>query len=263
MLAKLKSLFREIDPDPDILLRKLSHHITKKDIEEISNADNGWGLDDNRTILTGIRDTGEVPCPLEWEPKEVCQLVRWNEPAVFDPVQVCNATRDDLQVHRQRAFACAILLRAWLDDSEGRLFGENQSAAVLLASSLVLREPMVSLATRLIAASAIKPVVCDEEERPVLVLGVLIGILAATELPRNGETLCSLVQWIETADTELRESESSLVRSHDFVLGLTGYHIRHPMWRSLVQHFLIEPQRPHPPEADEILRAFGSLINST
>src|SRR5262245_2436176 len=104
-------------------------------LREIASADYGMDADAHLDALLRIRDRGEAPAPMNWEPKEVLELIRWSEPE--DPNWRPGGT--GIRGHVMRAFVCAALLRAAPEPANHGYFdGENQTIAQLLASALVL-----------------------------------------------------------------------------------------------------------------------------
>ena len=105
MIADILSRF---DPEPDVLLRAISTHVSDEMLECISIADYGDRADDHLIALRQIRDTGTFPDILNWCPMEVLQLTRWSEPD--DPNWKPGRTGEF--GHWMRAFSCAAILRA-------------------------------------------------------------------------------------------------------------------------------------------------------
>lgn len=269
MIDSLRSILRQFGPDLDGLLSSLCEVIVEDDLRVIAECDAGMDFEENLESLRAIHRTGSVPDPLKWNPKEVCELTRWEEPTVFKPSQVRTARNPELVGARRRAFACAILLRSAANDREGRSMGENSTAAALIGSSLVLSRVLPGVLTRTsqaLAAVAMSESFIAEEERVLLALGVLLSAVADrqySEVAVPGDSLRLLGEAILANDARIRETDEMLLWSDDELLGLTNFDQRHCLWRSLAKHILLDPLIPHPREADEILKRIGSLLVQT
>ena len=117
--------------DADALLRRLSRDIDDAMLVEMAAADYGWAADLNLLHLRHVRDEGVLPVPLELEPREVLELIRWSEPDQFGWRPGGVGTRG----HRMRAFACAALLRsAGEPTNAGRNQGDEATLIQLIDS---------------------------------------------------------------------------------------------------------------------------------
>lgn len=270
MIDSLRSILRQFDPDLDGLLSSLREVIVEDDLRVIAECDYGMDCEENLELLRAIHRTGSVPDPLEWNPKEVCELTRWEEPAVFEPSQIRTARNPAIVAARQRAFACAILLRSAAEDRQGRICGTNSTAAALIGSSLVLSTALpgaLSRTSQALAAVATSEGAITEGERAIIALGVLLSALADRQYSGSaiaGDSLRLLGETILAEETRIRASEEVHGSwTPDWLLGLTSFDLRHALWRSLGQHLLLDPAEPHPREADEILKRIGSLLVQT
>jgi hypothetical protein len=104
----IEELLIRFDPQPDVLLRAISTHISDEMLECISKADYGFRADEHLAALRQIRDAGAFPDKLPWCPMEVLELTRWSEPD--DPNWKPGRTGEF--GHWMRAFSCAAILRA-------------------------------------------------------------------------------------------------------------------------------------------------------
>ncbi|MEK6702872.1 MAG: hypothetical protein AABZ53_11450 [Planctomycetota bacterium] len=246
--------------DRDGVLTYLRGVMTDEDIEVIAASDYGYRIDENVAALRAIRQSGLVPCPLPWEPKEVCELTRWKQPDVFSPDQVSGATKQDVARARQRAFACAVLLWEAGDEARVNSMGENSTVAALIGSALVLEREAVSFTRGALAALLVRGTL-EESEVGLVALGVVICTLAdSREAARNGtgERLRLLSDALIAEERRVYEAGDAW--TGDWLLRMTIYDQRHDLWRSLAKHFLVEPSRAHPPEADEVLRLIGGML---
>lgn len=255
--ADLVQVLMQFDPDPQAIIDELRGHVTDEIIRNIAGWDCGWGFDENYAILTTIKKTGVVPNPLEWEPKEVCELIRWNDPVIFDPEQINKAGEEDRSHHLERAFACAILLRFAEANDEHYSMGENSTAAALIASALVLGGPCIGLVGRCLASLGMTPHL-DDGERGLIALGVLIcGAEQRSVAPTK---LNLLAEAILSFESTVRAEQAFHCWTEEWLFGLTNYGQRFPLWKSLARHVLLEPATSHPAEADAALRRIGRLV---
>ena len=104
----IEEILKRFDPDPDVLLRAISPHVSDEMLECISSADYGFRADEHLAALRQIRDLGTFPNKLPWCPMEVLELTRWSEPD--DPNWTPGRTGEFGQW--MRAFSGAAILRA-------------------------------------------------------------------------------------------------------------------------------------------------------
>ncbi len=104
---------------------------------EVARANYGYHVDEHLRELVQIRDTGDVPVPIPWEPVEVLRLTSYARPDDTQYNQLLGIDR--MGSHTMRAFACACLLteatnplgRDHSDSVEYYLIGLIESAMVL------------------------------------------------------------------------------------------------------------------------------------
>ena len=104
----IADLLNQFNPDPDLLLRAISTHISDEMLEAISMADYGMDSEEYFVALRQVRDTGTFPRDLVRFPMEALELIRWSEPE--NPEWKPGRTGEF--GHWMRAFACAAILRA-------------------------------------------------------------------------------------------------------------------------------------------------------
>lgn len=264
--AKLHDLLKPFEPDPSAALELMCEAVTEGDLRESAEADYGYASDEFLRALREIKETGRIPRPFRWVPKEVCELVQWSKPATYEPVDSDRLAGPDFVLHRQRAFASSVLLQFAYEDDENRSMGENQSAATMIASALALeaRIPGVISATRrTLAAVGSQPDV-DDPERALMALGVILCRLSEPPARRKKHRLediplLPLVEWLIAEEERIRESDCG-PGDPRWLLGLTFYNGRHAMWASLAHHILVDPPKPHPAEAAEQLSLIGGML---
>ena len=104
----IANLLKQFDPDPDVLLRAISAHVTDEMLEAISMADYGMDSEEYLAALQQVRDTGTFPKDLVRFPMEALELIRWSEPEKPE----WKPGRTGEFGHWMRAFSCAAILRA-------------------------------------------------------------------------------------------------------------------------------------------------------
>ncbi len=104
----IANLLKQFDPDPDVLLRVISAHVSDEMLEAISMADYGMDSEKYLVALQQVRETGTFPKDLVRFPMEALELIRWSEPELPDVQPIERVVFR----HWMRAFACAAILRA-------------------------------------------------------------------------------------------------------------------------------------------------------
>ena len=222
-------------PDCDRLLNLLSVEVDDAMLREIAEADYGDDFDLHLQVLQHIRDTGEVPAPMQWHPREVLSLIRWSEPD--DPTWKPGAT--GRRGHVMRAFSCTALLRAAAEPQNHDLLeGENVTLAQLLASIEVLGKPYDD-ATLGFLIWHLDRMPLEVEERPFFVLAILYLTLkvrldfAPAEI---GEIIDRLIE----EENAVRQTDWAVLPEHDtrWILGLTFYNQKESYWFAVGERLL-------------------------
>jgi hypothetical protein len=103
-------------------------------LREIAAADYGMDADPHLAALRAIK-AGDVPAPMNWEPKEVLELIRWSEPE--DPTWTPGSV--GTRGHWMRLFSCAVLIRSAAEpESEDYFLGEDSTIIQLVDSAMKL-----------------------------------------------------------------------------------------------------------------------------
>jgi hypothetical protein len=229
-------LLKTFDPAANVLLDLLRKQVDDAMLQEIAEADYGMEADGNLEALRCIRDRGEVPAPMQWEPKEVLELIRWSEPD--DPNWQPGAT--GVRGHWMRAFACAALLRGAAEPAnDGYLVNsENDTVAQLLASASVLG-PDVQMATARFLAWRIPQL--EVGERPLFAFGLLFlaTLLNGDRFPEH--QIASLADWVVAEETQAHKGVGLPPRPQgDLWLGLVYYGLRYEVWKAIARRLLEE-----------------------
>ena len=162
----------------------------------IAEADHGRGASENERQLRRIAGSGEVPSPLEWHPREVLELTRWDELPPSDGDDVFRRR------HLLRAFACAALLRSYGDtrNHAGYESGREVTALHLLGSVAVLVPALTHLdrdAAALLTWVLPRLAVQDQEDHAFIGLAALWFALGAAW---PDPALLALAEWVMKAE---------------------------------------------------------------
>lgn len=203
--------------DPARLLDLLRPRVDRHMLRTLAQAD--YGTDEARHLsaLVAIWESGRVPHPLPWHPREVLELVRWDE-------------GDDTN-HARRAFACAVLCI----DAAGPEYsdGTGQTLAIALDSCLVLGREFVQAYVELAVA-----LIQGQEDHDERALFGLFGLLLAQAwLDPSDPRLPGLVTRLEALEAE--HAVGGYARPEEgWLLGTTDFNQRHELWRQLSARIL-------------------------
>lgn len=242
-------------PDPEALRRALCYHVTPRMLEEIANADGGYGFRENLPLLHSIRKVKKLPSRLEWFPKEVLELVRWKNPAP-----------DDRDGHVKRAFVCGVLIEAGGDPANhGYMYAENETLISLIESTRILGRPYAQATLHLVVWRMLGLQLFYgegvDEEYPFFAFAVLLLCLETGVLHRKPASLLQLIDWVIAVEALVRQNEYAIIGSDHWLLGLAAFHNqRHDLWKSVARDILLNPGRPHPERAAARLIEIGQKI---
>lgn len=181
--------------DASRLLQTISGVLEAEDLRWIAKADYGQNADRNECLLREIVLSGQVPTPLEWCPREVLELTRWDKPSPDDGDVVFR------RCHLLRAFACAMLVRSY-GDGTGYDYEGGRAATVLhlLGSVVVLAPRLTNLdyeAFALLAWVTPRLAAREPEDHPFFGLAALwFGLGTALTDP----ALLALAEWVMDAE---------------------------------------------------------------
>lgn len=211
-------------PDSEGLLRKVSELVDDSMLEQIAQCDYGEEAAEHLIELRKIRDTGEVPVPVQFCPLEVLALTKWTR----DAPTWTMARRD----HVMSVFACSALLRIKGErgNDSANIEGENETLVQLLASLDKLgggyhEEALQFLAWRL------ETLADDDEERPFFIHALLLMTLK-TRAAVSDSQLEGIVGWLIEDEDRMKRDDwkwRPAYRSH-WLLGLSSYNKRHLVW---------------------------------
>lgn len=167
----------QLDPSSDDLLRIVFSNVDESMLREIAAADYGQDFDEHLEQLAAIK-SGKILAPMQWEPKEVLELIRWSEPE--DPSWSPGSTGD--RGHWIRLFACAALLRAASEPAnQGYFTGEDSTIIQLVESAMKLGDKTSHAALKFLCwCMQTRPP--EETERPYFAIGTLILLVRLDKL---------------------------------------------------------------------------------
>ena len=251
MAAIPPALLAAFPPAPGALLHLLRARVDDGMLREIARADYGMDEDEHLAALLPIRDRGEVPRAMGWEPKEVLELIRWSEPE--DPEWKPGST--GRRGHLMRAFACAALLRAAAEPGQiGYHCGENSTVAQLVASALALGPAVQGAAARFLAWRI--PRLEPEDERPFFAFGLLVLATLLREGRLDDAALAAAADWVVAEEAEERAALGPCLPANPdgWLLGLTWHNQKDAVWRSLAERLGREAETMPPgPARDRLL----------
>ncbi len=249
---------RVVGPDADTLLRLISRHIDDGMLREIAAADYGRDVDLHLPYLTRLRDHGEIPVPLAWEPREVLELIRWSEPDDPEWGPGGHGERGEWM----RAFACAGLLRAEFDPANNseRADGQNQTLAGLLMSIRALDAGLESAVPGFVAwLMEVQP--APPNERAFVGVGLLWS-LERSKARVADAALVELCQWISACEAEANSNAHAGygLPQGPWLLSTTYFNLRHAAWRTIGADLATAEFAGNSSEVRDWVRLIGTLI---
>jgi hypothetical protein len=225
-------------PSETLLLEQLKAKVSRSMLEEISQNDYG---EETANHLVGIErqiNDGVDATLLNWCPREVLELERWQEPPTGGDATVESFERG----HLKRMLACTILLRnAAYQPPPVRLSKEDFFLETSAASLVQLTRSVVALKSTF--------------ERPALAFGLWFYerqsyprlqpfaafctlLLAATMSKRRDANMATIYKWVEKVEAHSRLRIEGDISS-TWLIGLNGYE-DHPegrkRWQDATQH---------------------------
>ncbi|MNU30450.1 hypothetical protein D3C71_189500 [compost metagenome] len=208
------------------LVDELSKLIGPTEIDDIAGSDYGSDRAQHAEAIRRIVRTHEIPEPLDWIPREVFALTRWDTPSEVDPAIWRSK-------HACRAFSAAALLVADTRQPHEGTGGENTSMAALADSAIELGGSIPELAADFTAWAIAR--LDDEEEAPFFGLAFLA--LAMPFRKRwTDEAMMSVAHWVmdmEDAVAAPWRASLGLGPEGEWLLPVTPFRMRDEIWRRL------------------------------
>lgn len=239
------------------LLELLSQSITDEMLEHIASVDYGRDVSAHSRALNCIREgIWDKSRPLDWYPKEVVRLISWCEPDSKG-----NNFRTE---HLERAFACAILLRAGGDSINSEsIFPENGTLAQLTASALTLGGDVPDAVFRQISFRLANEEFQGKEERPFFLLALVLLSIRLSWV--TDDEMSALIDHLLIEERLVRESNTFILsnsRCEKWLLGLTNFDQKHDVWVRLAVMQLLQSPNPRFPKNQARLYNVGLAVSS-
>jgi hypothetical protein len=240
----VEELLAPLAPNENALHSFFQSNVDETMLQEIAAADYGWKADECCAMLQPVLATGQKPAA-DSNLQEVLELIRWSEPE--DPAW--SPGGHGLRGHWMRLFACVALVR----QSSGT--NEADTLAQLTASSIFLGPAVARASASLLAWRFLKGL-GESDDAAFLAFAILLLAAHVEHGADRGPWLKDLAAWVESEEASARDRFSK----QEWLFGVTFYTQREAVWRSLAQRILVNPESPHPPEADQALRLLGELV---
>ncbi len=223
-----------LDPTDEPLLHLVFGNVDDSMLREIAKADYGMEADAHLKALVAIKD-GDIPAPMEWEPQEVLELIRWSEPEdrTWKPGSF------GVRGHWLRLFSCAVLIRAAAEpQNDGRFTGEDSTIIQLVDSAMKLGQE-TSLAALKFLCWRMHYQTPDDWDRPYLAVAILLLSVSLS--------LCDqeMAQFLITA----ADSDEMAVSE------LFGQCLKSQTWKDITRSLLIDSTSP-----SKTLKEFGNEL---
>jgi hypothetical protein len=235
-----QALLARFAPAERAMLDWLRPRIDGSMLEEIAEADYGMDFEAHLEALNAIHATGEIPDPLNWEPREVLELIRWSEPD--DPAWKPGSTGE--RGHLLRAFCCTVLLMAGgVPHNRDYFYAENETLIQLVASVLALGEEASRAALQLLCWRKLG-LPWDNDDSPFFALGILLLVASLPQWASNDELLNELGEWVIAEETRLRFDYGHVLTpsSEAWLFGLTFHNLKRDTWEAVALHVLSQAQ---------------------
>lgn len=225
------------DPSSESLLRLIFRHVDEPMLQEIASADYGMDADEHLSQLRAIK-SGKIPAPMQWEPREVLELIRWSEPE--DPTWSPGSKGD--RGHWMRLLSCAVLLRAEAEPAnEGYFTGEDSTIIQLVDSAIKLGDDVANAALQFLCWCMQSPGFGDWD-RPFIAVAIQI-----------------LVVWLDKCNSD---TAAQLIAAYDYEHSSHSERFndcqKSKAWKKLINDVLVGSKNS-PPE----IKSFGEdLVNA-
>lgn len=214
-------------PNADDLLHHLRKQVDDEMLQEIAESDAGDFNDGPQfAALKQLRDSGVIPIPMEWEPREALELTTYGEPGAFGDPSEEELRRE----HLARAFACAAMLRAEVEP-ENHFAGSVDGVASLVSSALFLGVQVEQQCGAFLVwrIEQLK----GREKRPFFALALVL--LCVLSRPVNEDNVIVLCDWVSAERAAERSYYEARPRGLNWERFLSFHEMRGrlPVWRVL------------------------------
>jgi len=129
-----------------------------------------------------------------------------------------------------------------------------------LASAIHLGEPAERGTAALLAWRFRTPPSVAEERLSLALAILLLAVRSENVSDHRGEWLLQLTAWLEDEEKLARNQTREYMTLERATNSL--WFMVETSWPTVIRQILLSQERPHPPEADEILRTLGMLLTT-
>jgi len=214
-------------PDPDRLLDHLRAQVDDEMLREMAMLDCGsYNEAPQFAALKQLRDTGLIPVPLLWEPKESLQLTTYLEPGTDGDPSAAVVRHE----HQIRAFACSAILRAHVEP-ENRFIDIAGILARLVSSAQFLGAEVEDHLAAFLAWRVTQ--LAKHDRRPFFAYALLLPGLVSRRAQFNAVEISCLCDWVLAEQGAERQYYESHARTKNWERGLSFPSVRGKTWRVL------------------------------
>lgn len=185
----LRAFLNSLEPDQDLLLSRVSKHITDEMLAEIAMADYGSDWEQHLASLRLVRDRGVFVQHMHWYPCEVLELVRHS------------------RGHWIGAFTGAALLRAM--NEPWNYSGSEQPSYTLIKLLSSLEELPVDFtpeSVRLLSWMMLNSHLEGSDPQPIYFGVALLWLTLRGRVPASDQDLIEMADWIVRHEAELHKN---------------------------------------------------------
>ena len=251
-------LLSAFPPDGEAALRSLAARVDDAMLQEIAEADYGHRADETFERLVPLRGGTGYGELLDFQVREVLDLIRWSEPEHADWKPGGTGERG----HRMRAFACALLLRT-AGEPANALYseGENTTLIQLVTSALTLGGTLPHEVACLITWRLQR--LDDGEDAPFFAFALLVLATLLRHDREIGEpVLAEAAEWVIGLEAAGRAAVHRCAPGPEgsFLLGLSYFDLRHSAWRALAERLSHEATAMPPGAARDCLHLVADSV---
>lgn len=187
----LRVFLNSLEPNQDLLLSRISTHITDDMLAEIAQADYGRDCEKHLAPLRLLRDQGVFSQPMHWYPCEVLELVRHS------------------RGHWIGAFANAALLRAMNEPWNYSGSGQPSYTLIKLLSSLEeLPIDFTPETVRLVSWMMLNSDLEGRDAQPIYLGVALLWLTLQGAVRASDQDLVEIADWVVRHEAELHTNSN-------------------------------------------------------
>lgn len=187
----LRVFLNSLEPNQELLLSRISTHVTDDMLEEIAQADYGRDCEKHLAPLRLLRDQGVFSQPMHWYPCEVLELVRHS------------------RGHWIGAFANAALLRAMNEPWNYSGSGQPSYTLIRLLSSLEeLPIDFTPETVRLVSWMMLNSDLEGRDAQPIYLGVALLWLTLQGAVRASDQDLVEIADWVVRHEAELHTNSN-------------------------------------------------------